>query len=143
MRTHIECFPCFVRQTIIALSQFTKDPAVHEEIVREVLSLMQRTNTSRPVLNDVTAADAIQAGLIDVCEVIDNGSDAIGTILEWTSPEFQRQYRAAELIIIKGQGNFETLTGNAKKTYFLFQSKCDMVSKELGLSPGSMLLKTS
>ena len=97
MRTTLECFPCFIRQTIIALSQLTEDPAVHEEIVREVLSVMQRT-------------------------------DAIGTILEWTSPEFQRQYHAAELVISKGQGNFETLIGNSKKTYFLFQSKCDVVS---------------
>jgi uncharacterized protein with ATP-grasp and redox domains len=58
-------------------------------------------------------------------------------------PEFQREYRAAELVISKGQGNFETLIGSAKKTFFLFQAKCDAVSRELGLSPGSMLLKKS
>jgi len=94
-----------------------------------------------PVPNDATVADAVQVGLSDFCEVIDNGSDAIETILEWTSPEFQRQYHAAEFVISKGQGNFETLIGSAEKTYFLFQSKCDVVSKELGLSPGSMLFK--
>jgi uncharacterized protein with ATP-grasp and redox domains len=96
-----------------------------------------------PVLNDATLDDAVQAGLTSLCKVIDNGSDAVGTILEWTSPEFQQEFRAAELIISKGQGNFETLIGTEKKTYFLFQSKCDVVSKELGLSPCSMLLKKS
>ncbi|MFI5295520.1 MAG: hypothetical protein ACHQ0Y_10905 [Thermodesulfovibrionales bacterium] len=44
-----------------------------------------------PVPNDATVADEGQVvGLSDFCEVIYNGSDAIGTILEWTSPEFQR-----------------------------------------------------
>jgi uncharacterized protein with ATP-grasp and redox domains len=47
------------------------------------------------------------------------------------------------LIISKGQGNFETLFGTEKRTYFLFQSKCDVVSQELGLPSRSMLLKKS
>ena len=40
-------------------------------------------------------------------------------------------------------GNFKTLAGNEKTIFFLFQSKCDVVSKELRLSSGSMLLKKS
>lgn len=93
-----------------------------------------------PVLNDVTREDAEQAGLDRVCRVIDNGSDAIGTILEWTSPGFQKEMQAAELIVSKGQGNFETLEPSGKRTYYLFQSKCDVVSAELGVAKGSMLL---
>lgn len=96
-----------------------------------------------PVLNDVTYADAVQTDLTGVCDVIDNGSDAVGTILDWTSKEFNDTFSSAELIISKGQGNFETLNGTATKTFYLFQSKCDVVSEELGLSPGSMLLKKS
>jgi uncharacterized protein with ATP-grasp and redox domains len=96
-----------------------------------------------PVLNDVTLNDALQIGLDRVCRVIDNGSDAIGTIIEWTSPEFRKVFDASDLVISKGQGNFETLTETKKKTFFLFQSKCDLVSKELGLPPGSMLFKES
>jgi uncharacterized protein with ATP-grasp and redox domains len=96
-----------------------------------------------PVINDSTMDDAKESGLIGVCEVIDNGSEAVGTILEWTSPAFQRTFNDAQLVISKGQGNFETLLGIKKKIFFLFQSKCDVVSKELGLSTGSMLLKKS
>jgi hypothetical protein len=96
-----------------------------------------------PVINDSTMEDALESGLTGVCEVIDNGSDAVGTILAWTSSTFQETLEDAQLIISKGQGNFETLTGIQKKIFFLFQSKCDVVSKELGLSTGSMLLKKS
>lgn len=94
-----------------------------------------------PVINDATAEDAMEAGLTEVCEVIDNGSDAVGTILEWTSSRFQKAFKDAQLVITKGQGNFETLIGTEKKMFFLFQSKCDVVSRELGLPTGSMLLK--
>ncbi len=96
-----------------------------------------------PVLNDSTMDDAEETGLAGVCEVIDNGSDAVGTVLDWTSPAFQKIFHNAGLIISKGQGNFETLSGNEKTLFFLFQSKCDVVSKELRLSKGSMLLKKS
>lgn len=96
-----------------------------------------------PVINDSTMEDAEESGLIGVCDVIDNGSEAVGTILEWTSSAFQKVFNDAQLVISKGQGNFETLIGAEKKIFFLFQSKCDVVSKELGLSTGSMLLKKS
>jgi uncharacterized protein with ATP-grasp and redox domains len=96
-----------------------------------------------PVINDSTMEDAEESGLIEVCDVIDNGSEAVGTILEWTSSAFQKVFNDVQLVISKGQGNFETLIGAEKKIFFLFQSKCDVVSKELGLSTGSMLLKKS
>lgn len=96
-----------------------------------------------PVINDSTMEDAEESGIIGVCDVIDNGSEAVGTILEWTSSVFQKIFNDAQLVISKGQGNFETLIGAEKKIFFLFLSKCDVVSKELGLSTGSMLLKKS
>jgi len=96
-----------------------------------------------PVINDSTMEDAVVSGLTGVCEVIDNGSDSVGTILEWTTPMFQKTVKYTELVISKGQGNFETLVDTDKKVFFLFQSKCDVVSRELGLSTGSMLLNES
>ena len=96
-----------------------------------------------PVINDSTLKDALESGLTRICQVIDNGSDAVGTILAWTSSTFQDTFNNAQLVISKGQGNFETLIGIQKNIFFLFQSKCNVVSKELGLSRGSMLLKKS
>ena len=96
-----------------------------------------------PVINDATVDDAIESGLVHVCEVIDNGSEAVGTILQWTSLDFQEIFKNAQLIISKGQGNFETLFGTRKNIFFLFQVKCNVVSQELDLPPGSMILKKS
>lgn len=97
-----------------------------------------------PVLNDCTRADAVEAGLTEVSEIIDNGSDGVGTIIEWTSGDFQKRYAKMQFILSKGQGNFETVPADPKKTIvYLFQSKCEVVSRELGLSLGSMILKRS
>jgi len=96
-----------------------------------------------PVINDATVEDARESGLVHVCEVIDNGSEAVGTIFQWTSLKFQEIFKNAQLIISKGQANFETLFGTRKNIFFLFQSKCRVVSQELDLPIGSMILKKS
>ncbi|MBF0328565.1 MAG: DUF89 family protein [Nitrospirae bacterium] len=99
-----------------------------------------------PVLNDATLYDAKEVGLTDVCEVIDNGSDCIGTILDMTPETFRDEFENARLVISKGQGNFETLyspgksASKNKQIFFLLQSKCEVVSRELGYEKGAMLL---
>lgn len=94
-----------------------------------------------PVLNDATVDDAMQAGLDGICRIIDNGSDAVGTILEWCSQDFNDVFSNAELVISKGQGNFETLMKeDHRNIHFLFQSKCEVVSRYLGLERGAMIL---
>jgi len=94
-----------------------------------------------PVLNDATHEDAVVAGLHQVAEVIDNGSDAPGTILEETSPAFQKQFRDAGLIIAKGQGNFETLSDVDAPIYYLLTVKCPAVGAAIGAPVGAMVVK--
>lgn len=96
-----------------------------------------------PVINDCTIEDAQEVGLTEICEVIDNGSDAVGTILDLTSQSFQQTFRESQLVISKGQGNFETLMETQKNIFFLFQAKCDVICKELNLPPKAMILKKS
>jgi uncharacterized protein with ATP-grasp and redox domains len=55
-------------------------------------------------------ADAEYAGLTEIMEITDNESDAPGTILEDRSNEFRERFRAADLVIAKGQANYETLS---------------------------------
>lgn len=94
----------------------------------------------RPVLNDATLADAESAGLADLCDLVANGSDAPGTILDDCSPTFREQFAAADLIIAKGQGNYESLAGTDKHIFLLLKIKCDVLSQELGWPRGSLVL---
>ncbi|MBF0515575.1 MAG: DUF89 family protein [Nitrospirae bacterium] len=94
------------------------------------------------VINDATMEDAISVGVNKYCRVIDNGTDAVGTDIEFCSPSFVREYDRHHFVISKGQGNFETLEGQKDKNiFFLFQAKCDVVASHLNLTKGSMLLK--
>ena len=93
-------------------------------------------------INDATRQDAREAGFNEKYTIIDNGSDAIGTILETCSVEFNETFHNADMIISKGQANFETLHENDNDTiFFLFQTKCNVVGREIGQEKGAMLLK--
>ncbi len=94
-----------------------------------------------PVINDATLDDAHATRLTEIVRVISNGSDAPGTVLEDCSPEFRQTFDGADVIIAKGQGNFETLSCiTNKKIYFLFQVKCPVVGRDTGYPVGSFLI---
>lgn len=55
-----------------------------------------------PILNDATMEDALFVGMDKVVNVISNGSDAPGTILNRCSEEFLNKYQKSDLILSKG-----------------------------------------
>ena len=79
-----------------------------------------------PVLNDATIEDASQIGLFDTVEVIGNGSMIAGTCLEDISEEASKMIHDADVILAKGQANFETLNGCKLNIYYLFMCKCSL-----------------
>ncbi len=115
---------------------------VFDRLLVEALAPQRVTLAVRgtPVLNDATAADARAVGLTEICEVIDNGSDAPGTVLEDCSREFRQRFSTADLIIAKGQGNFETLSEAPGNIFFLFKVKCPVIATRTGLPEEAQVL---
>jgi uncharacterized protein with ATP-grasp and redox domains len=111
-----------------------------EQISPERVTLVVR---GFPVINDATRADAHAVGLDDIVEVIDNGSDAPGTLLDDCSQEFRRRFADADLIIAKGQGNFESLNCQPGNIFFLFKVKCPMVANHILQPVGTQVLACS
>ena len=93
-----------------------------------------------PVINDATMEDAKTAGLTDIVEVIDNGSDAPGTILETCSQRFRDRFENADLILAKGQGNYETLSDLDENIFFILKAKCPVIAGDIGCKIGDMIL---
>ena len=116
---------------------------VFDRLLVEQMPLEKVTFVVRgsPVINDATMDDARAAGLTEIVEVIDNGSDAPGTLLESCSEEFRRRFEAADLIVSKGQGNYETVSHIPKKIFFLLKAKCPIIARDLGCEVGSMLFR--
>ena len=84
----------------------------------------------QPVLNDATEEDAAQVGLFDVTTVINNGTDIAGTCRKKLSEEARSLVENADVIISKGQGNFETLHHSGLNIYYIFLCKCDLFSDQ-------------
>ena len=93
-----------------------------------------------PTINDALKDDARIAGIDKLVAVIDNGSDVPGTILEECSEEFKRVFRDADLVIAKGQGNYETLNDEQKKIFFLLKVKCSLIAQDIGCQEGDIVI---
>ena len=88
----------------------------------------------KPIINDALPADAEECGLDSLCRVISNGTDCPGTPLQSCTNEFKKIFSEADLIISKGQGNFETLSEISGPIYFLLMVKCEVVASHVAES---------
>ncbi|MBN1123779.1 MAG: DUF89 family protein [Sedimentisphaerales bacterium] len=93
-----------------------------------------------PIINDATLEDARQTGLDKIVPVISNGSDAPGTILEQCSDPFCRAFHKADLVIAKGQGNFESLSSVQTRIFYLLKAKCPVVARHIGCTIGQYMI---
>ena len=91
-----------------------------------------------PILNDVTRREVLDSGFNGIAKrIVDTGDSTPGVFLEHSSPEFLEAFHSADLIVSKGQGNFESLNTIGKPIIFLFMAKCDLVANLLGVPKNS------
>jgi len=117
------------------------DKVLIEELVKYVRVVF--AVKSKPVLNDVLKDDAKMVGLDRVVKVIASGSDHAGTTVKDGTKEFKMLFKKADMVIAKGQGNFETLDQEKKNIYFLLKMKCPCLAHASGLTEGDIILKRS
>jgi len=94
----------------------------------------------RPIINDALLEDAVACGIDKIAEVVSSGLDSPGTIPSLCSKKFLTIYQNADMIISKGQGNFEALSEEIGPIFFLFMAKCQMVAKGLDCKIGDIFL---
>lgn len=93
------------------------------------------------ILNDATIHDAQKIRMGMVTDVISNGDDSPSTILDRCSIEFLENYKNADLIISKGQGNLEGLINeNDPRIFYLLVVKCNVIADLLKVEKGSMIV---
>jgi uncharacterized protein with ATP-grasp and redox domains len=85
-----------------------------------------------PIVNDVTIDDANMVQMRQVAEVVSNGDGSLGTVMAKTSTRFRELFYQADVILAKGQGNFESLSEiDRGNIFFLFMAKCEAVASLL------------
>lgn len=87
----------------------------------------------KPVLNDATMEDAVQVGMTEQFRVLDSGTGIAGICEEELPDETLRAYREADIILSKGQGNFESMRYCGRNIYYLFLCKCDLFANQFGV----------
>ncbi|HHU40553.1 MAG TPA: DUF89 family protein [Propionibacterium sp.] len=93
----------------------------------------------RPIINDVTADDAHLVGIDAHARILSTGCAAPGAILDACSDEFRSVFARADLVISKGQGNFEALSDAPRTLFFLLKAKCSKVAQELDVEVGDFV----
>ena len=110
------------------LIQVLDKPVIY--VVREV-----------PVINDVTMEDALLSGIEGEAEIVSSGSTAPGTLLDRCNKRFLDLFHSADLIISKGQGNYEALSGKGENVFFMLRAKCPVIASHLGVDVDDIVLK--
>lgn len=104
-------------------------------LLQEIYPYLEMTVLVRgeDVLNDATLEDAKEVGLFDIVRCIGNGCGMPGTVVKDVSAEAKAAIGQADVIISKGQGNFESLYGSGLNPYYLFLCKCELFVRRFGL----------
>ncbi len=115
---------------------------VCDKLVIEQLDVQDVTCVVRkaPIVNDVTREDIEAVGLERLGKIVDPGVEAMGVPLTLCSPEFRKQFANADVVIAKGQANFETLEEADRPVFHLLRAKCAHIAKFFACAEGAALL---
>lgn len=91
------------------------------------------------VVNDSVEEDAYAVGMDTYATIISNGDYSLGTVLHRTSKQFQEIYQKADVVIAKGQANYECLSDEKKNVFFLLMTKCKVIADDIGVSEMKMI----
>ena len=105
---------------------------------REVIYIVK----SGPVLNDSTIEDSVYTGMDKVARVLANGMNYLGTYIDGVTSEVREILKNSQVIIAKGQANFESLEAEKwaqNRVFFLLKAKCENVAKAIGVNFGDVV----
>jgi hypothetical protein len=98
-----------------------------------------------PIINDATIDDALFAGIDEYADIIAGDKEAAysapGLVVSNMSAELQQLLSDADLVISKGQGNYESLSEIDREIFFLLMVKCPLVAHNINIDVGTMVLK--
>ena len=96
---------------------------------------------SAPIINDATIEDAQASGLGQYARIISTGCVAPGVLLNECSEAFLDIFYNADIVISKGQGNYETLSDCDRELFFLLKAKCPVIAGLLDMGLNEFVFK--
>lgn len=130
-------------ESLLVVSDNAGEIVFDRFLIDEALRLGKRVRVSvksGPIINDAMRDDALRAGIAEPVEVIETGSSSLGVVFEECSPEFLEAFRMADVVLSKGQANYETLDDAPRSVFFILRAKCPIVARHLSVPAGGSVL---
>ena len=139
-------YPAFKKQldkskNVLYIGDNVGESVFDKILIKELKRPVKYAVRAIPIINDVTWEDAVASGIDEVAQIVDSGCKSPGVILEQSSPDFLELFNTADIVISKGQGNFEGLSGCNRQIFFLLKAKCRIIAEHLGVEEGAIVLK--
>ena len=116
---------------------FDKILVEHLSLTHEVIYAVR----DKPIINDATIEDALKTGIQNHSTLISTGCGVPGAVLELCSQDFKKIYTESDIVISKGQGNFEALSSTNRTIYFLLKAKCHKIASALDVNVNDYVFK--
>lgn len=134
-------------ETILYLADNAGEVVFDRILIEQLVNCYHKTVVyavkGKPVLNDALVDDAIFCGINHYANIISCGADSPGVVPKYCSAEFMRIFNDAEMIISKGQGNYEALSEETSPVFFLLIAKCPVIAKHLKCHIGDFILENT
>ncbi len=132
-------------RTVLYLADNAGETVFDRILMEEIMRMDEKKAITyavkeNPIINDALKKDAVDCGIDRIAEIVSSGSDAPGTIPALCSDEFMHRFRNADMVISKGQGNFEGLSNSERTVYFLLMAKCPVIAADIGCRVGDVVL---
>jgi uncharacterized protein with ATP-grasp and redox domains len=136
-------------KNILILGDNAGEIAFDKLLVEELLKLKKNIIycvKSFPTINDATLEDAMYVEMDKLVPIITTGSELVGATLSDCSSTFLEYYNNADIIIAKGQANYESLEhepSSKNKVFFVLRAKCPCIANHIGVELGNIVFKQS
>ncbi len=105
---------------------------LHRRFPRLQLQVLVR---GEEVLNDVTPQDARYVHIDKIARILSNGTSVAGTVIETLPEDVRAAFDETDVILAKGQGNYESLSGHGRHIFYAFLCKCDLFTRRFHVPP--------
>ena len=138
----------YTAKNILYLADNTGEVFFDKLLINELLKQVKEVTyvvRANPIINDATIQDAKFAGIDKIATVIEADSgqkhSAPGVVLNYTSKKFKNLFESSDMVISKGQGNYEGLSNVNRDVFFMLVVKCPLVSQDISEEVGKLILK--
>ena len=135
-------------KTILYLADNTGEIFFDKPLIEELVKRNKKITyvvKANPIINDATIDDAKFTGIDKLAKILegDKGQNKStpGILLKYASNEFLELFNSVDMVISKGQGNYESLNESSRKIFFLLMVKCPLVARDMGTELARLVLE--